>query len=54
MYDAAPDSIFTVLFEKGDIFYSRRVGSRPDGYYSVEDSLNEGKYNKDNPAKIKP
>lgn len=29
------------LFEKGDIFYSRRIGRTPMGYYSVSDSMNE-------------
>lgn len=43
----------TELFEKGDIFYSRRVGSLPDGYSSVEDSLNEGEFVNDNPNKTK-
>lgn len=27
----------TELFNKGDIFYSRRIGARPGGYYSVYD-----------------
>jgi len=27
----------TELFNKGDIFYSRRIGARPAGYYSVYD-----------------
>ena len=43
----------TELFDKGDIFYSRRVGDTPDGYGSVEDSLQEGEYIKDNPSKNK-
>ena len=30
------------LFKKTNIFYSRRVGKRPTGYYSAIDSLNEG------------
>jgi hypothetical protein len=29
----------TDLFEKGDLFYSRRIGRRPAAYYSVYDSL---------------
>ncbi|HUS86886.1 MAG TPA: DUF5916 domain-containing protein [Bacteroidales bacterium] len=29
----------TELFNKGDIFYSRRIGSMPRGYYSVYDSM---------------
>ncbi|MBE0637035.1 MAG: carbohydrate binding family 9 domain-containing protein [Bacteroidales bacterium] len=40
----------TELFEKGNVFYSRRIGSMPEGYSSVNDSLNEGEYIKDNPA----
>lgn len=40
----------TELFEKGNVFYSRRVGSVPEGYSSVNDSLKEGEYVKDNPA----
>jgi hypothetical protein len=43
----------TELFEKGDIFYTRRIGDTPDGYGSVEDSLQEGEYIKDNPLKNK-
>ncbi len=29
----------TELFDKGNVFYSRRIGSRPSGYNSVEESL---------------
>ncbi len=29
----------TELFSKGDIFYSRRIGSRPTKYYEVEEGL---------------
>lgn len=29
----------TELFDKGDVFYSRRIGDTPDGYNSLEDSL---------------
>ena len=43
----------TELFEKGDIFYSRRVGSTPDGYDAVADSLNPGEFIKENPARTK-
>lgn len=32
----------TDLFEKGDLFYSRRIGRKPSGYYSVYDKLNAG------------
>jgi hypothetical protein len=30
----------TELFDKGDVFYSRRIGDKPSGHDSVEDSLN--------------
>mgnify|MGYP006280969451 CR=1 FL=1 len=29
----------TELFDRGDIFYSRRIGSEPVNYYAVDDSL---------------
>ncbi|MDD5694666.1 MAG: DUF5916 domain-containing protein [Bacteroidales bacterium] len=31
----------TELFDKGDVFYSRRVGGTPDGYFSVSENLRE-------------
>ena len=31
----------TELFEKGDVFYSRRVGGTPDGYFTVSENLRE-------------
>lgn len=40
----------TELFDKGDIFYSRRIGSEPVGYLSVRDSLQTGEKIKENPA----
>jgi hypothetical protein len=40
----------TELFNKGDVFYSRRVGSEPTGYNSVYDSLLPGETVSDNPA----
>jgi len=43
----------TELFDKGNIFYSRRVGDTPDGYSSVYDSVHEGEYVSDNPSKTK-
>lgn len=43
----------TELFEKGNIFYSRRIGDTPDYYNSVEDSLKDGEYITDNPTKTK-
>ncbi len=34
------------IFGKGDIFYSRRIGGQPDGYYNVQTNKNEVvKYN---------
>jgi len=39
----------TELFEKGNVFYSRRVGSVPDDYSSVSDSLRDGEYIQENP-----
>lgn len=30
------------LFEKAGLFYSRRIGAKPEGYSNVEDMLNEG------------
>jgi hypothetical protein len=39
----------TELFDKGDIFYTRRIGSQPDGYYDVYDSVGEGESIIDNP-----
>ena len=41
----------TELFQKGGIFYSRRIGTIPDGYSSVEDSLKEGEFITENPSK---
>ncbi|MGB1207409.1 MAG: DUF5916 domain-containing protein [Chitinophagales bacterium] len=32
----------TELFSKANLFYSRRVGGRPNGFYDVEDNLEEG------------
>ena len=39
----------TELFSKGDIFYSRRIGGLPSGYFSVFDQLGEGETVKSNP-----
>ncbi len=41
------------LFSKGTIFYSRRIGKIPAGYYSVEDSLKPGETLEKNPAQVK-
>ncbi len=37
------------LFDKGDIFYSRRIGSRPKGYRSVSSNLQENEEVTSNP-----
>ncbi len=37
------------LFDKGNIFYSRRIGSKPSGYYNVYDSLNVNETVSENP-----
>lgn len=39
----------TELFDKGDVFYTRRIGSTPSGYYDVEDQLNENEKITENP-----
>lgn len=41
------------LFNKGDLFYSRRVGASPLDYNSVEDKLEEGDSIIDNPNFVK-
>ncbi len=43
----------TELFEKGNIFYSRRIGDVPDGYIAVYDSLQPGETVKENPSKTR-
>jgi len=43
----------TELFSKGNIFYSRRIGKRPAGYYSVEDQLNDDEEISENPVETK-
>ncbi|MFO7722635.1 MAG: DUF5916 domain-containing protein [Bacteroidales bacterium] len=40
----------TELFNKAGIFYSRRIGSRPAGYYDVYDTLQDGEQIIANPA----
>ncbi len=40
----------TELFNKGDFFYSRRVGAVPLGYYGVEGRLREGERIRTNPG----
>jgi hypothetical protein len=38
------------LFRKGDIFYSRRIGTRPKGYYIGKESLNVNEIVYENPS----
>lgn len=41
------------LFKEGDLFYTRRIGRVPDGYFSVYDSLKTGEFVKKNPGQAK-
>lgn len=41
------------LFNKGNLFYSRRIGRRPEGYYSVYDQLQPGEVVVKNPDQSK-
>jgi len=41
------------LFNKGRLFYSRRIGSKPIGYYDVYHKINTGEKIIDNPEKVK-
>ncbi len=41
------------LFNKGNLFYSRRIGRVPTGYYSVYDKLEEGETVVENPSQAK-
>lgn len=41
----------TELFQKGNIFYSRRIGDRPERYFNVYEELNEHEMVKENPEK---
>lgn len=42
----------TELFQKADLFYSRRIGGRPDGYRNVREMEEEGFTIKENPNDI--
>ena len=42
----------TELFNKGRIFYSRRIGNRPVGYYDAYDNLGVNEEITDNPGKV--
>ncbi|HNR19422.1 MAG TPA: DUF5916 domain-containing protein [Bacteroidia bacterium] len=43
----------TDLFSKGNLFYSRRIGATPGGFYDVADELGTGERIKKNPANAK-
>ncbi|MBN1388400.1 MAG: carbohydrate binding family 9 domain-containing protein [Bacteroidales bacterium] len=43
----------TDVFNKGGIFYSRRIGSTPTGYYSVDNELEPGEEVEFNPAEVR-
>lgn len=42
----------TELFGKGDLFYSRRIGNEPIGYYDVEENLKENEEIIENPSNV--
>jgi len=42
----------TELFNKGRLFYSRRIGNRPVGYYTAEDNLEANEEVTNNPEKV--
>ncbi len=42
----------TELFNKGRLFYSRRIGNRPVGYYAADDNLGADEEVTDNPEKV--
>jgi hypothetical protein len=43
----------TDLFQKGDLFYTRRIGRRPKGYYSVNNQLDSNEVIVKNPDQAK-
>ena len=43
----------TELFSKGDIFYSRRIGSRPTKYHEADDNLDSTEYILENPVETR-
>ncbi|CAN5589703.1 hypothetical protein BH11BAC2_BH11BAC2_11270 [soil metagenome] len=43
----------TELFSTGDLFYSRRIGRTPGGFYTVFDNLQDGETVRKNPAQAK-
>ncbi len=42
----------TELFDKGNLFYSRRVGNEPIGYETIEENLADTEEIVDNPSKV--
>jgi hypothetical protein len=43
----------TSLFELGRLFYSRRIGNIPSGYYDVSSNLADGEVLEENPGRVK-
>lgn len=43
----------TELFAKGGLFYTRRIGKTPSGFYDVEDQLGDEETIKENPSQAK-
>jgi len=43
----------TELFDKNGLFYTRRIGETPSGFYDVESQLLEGEKIVENPAQVK-
>jgi len=43
----------TDLFSKAGLFYTRRIGKVPSGFYSIESELDEGETLKENPSQVK-
>src|SRR5688572_13748827 len=43
----------TELFNKGQLFYSRRIGKTPTGFFSVENSLDSAETIEENPSQVK-
>ncbi len=43
----------TELFNKGNLFYSRRIGNRASEFYSADDNLNENEEVTENPDNVK-
>ncbi len=43
----------TELFDKSGLFYTRRIGKVPSGFYDVDSQLQEGERIKDNPSQVK-